>query len=248
MKAFYTNIVLAIPHSVHRPEDINWLSDEAVAEEAYRWTDFCTDKIFRVFYPGLNVSTVLGEMSRFDCDCERLEGEDERICRFARCAKDAKFSQARVSASKWNLRLAEWFRYRYRLMVEVARGERPLIIDCHSFPADLAPDVDIDIGFNEDVSRPSDDVLAIVSNVFESGEWRVAFNKPYANAIAPVDYRGHSLMIEVNKHCYIDKDGRYLRDEIKRLNAAIEEICRRLLNKPMSMDEVANRYAGCVAE
>lgn len=30
-----------------------------------------------------------------------------------------------------------------------------------------------------------------------------------------------------------DKDGWYLRDEIKRLNAAIEEICRRLLNKPL---------------
>ena len=30
-----------------------------------------------------------------------------------------------------------------------------LIVDCHSFPSDIAPDVDVCLGFNEDASRPS---------------------------------------------------------------------------------------------
>ena len=32
------------------------------------------------------------------------------------------------------------------------------------------------------------------------------FNKPYSNSIAPLGYRGHSVMIEVSKGCYLADD------------------------------------------
>ena len=97
--------------------------------------------------------------------------------------------------------LSAWFDYRARLMAAAARGERPLIIDCHSFPSDLAPDVYVCLGFNEDESRPPADILAAVASVFEEAAYVVAFNRPYANAIAPVGFVGHSIMIEVGKRC-----------------------------------------------
>ncbi len=196
----YTNIVLAIPHSSGRsPENTgaNWEGNPRVMREHDRFTDWFTDELFASSRAG--VSVVVERLSRFDCDVERLEGEVDRIC------KHTLLDGTEAGASCRNGMLAAWFEYRARLMAEAARGERPLIIDCHSFPSDLAPDVDICLGFNEDESRPPDDVLAVTTSIFEGAGYAVAFNRPYGNAIAPVGYVGHSLMIEVNKHCYMDE-------------------------------------------
>ena len=83
--------------------------------------------------------------------------------------------------------------------------QRPLLIDCHSFPSAFAPDVDFCIGFNDDATRPPDEVLAIVRDVIEASSYRASFNAPYSNALAPDGLRGHSLMIEVNKGRYMDE-------------------------------------------
>ncbi|MBR0198530.1 MAG: N-formylglutamate amidohydrolase [Kiritimatiellae bacterium] len=197
----YTNIVLAVPHAVGEPLDYDWREDAKVAASARRWTDWHTDKLFSI--EGDRISVVKGRLSRFDCDDERLEDEADRICRYA---IEGGICQREIGARQWNARLAEWFRYRAELMSAAARGEMPLIIDCHSFPSDLAPDVDICIGFNEDGSKPSEEVLNCVSRYFEAVGYKVTYNNPYSNAIAPVGYRGNSLMIEVNKRCYLDAD------------------------------------------
>lgn len=196
----YTNIVLAIPHSgVERPEGAftDLEANPVVARERDRFTDWFTDELFSDARDG--ISSVQEPFSRYYCDVERLEWEQDRIC------KHRLIDGTLVPASARHRMLAEWFEYRARLMVEAARGERPLIIDCHSFPSDLAPDVDVCIGFNEDESRPSDDVLAAIAMIFEKAGFAAAFNSPYANAIAPVGYVGHSIMIEANKRCYLDE-------------------------------------------
>ena len=195
----YTNIVLAVPHAGGVPLDFDWRGDAKVAASARRWTDWHTDELFGV--EDARISIVKGRLSRFDCDDERLEDEGDRLCRYA---IEGGIDQREVGARSWNARLAEWFRYRAELMAAVAQGDRPLIIDCHSFPSDLAPDVDICIGFNDDCSKPSDEVLAVVTDAFNAAGYTVAHNRPYSNAIAPLGYRGHSLMIEVNKRCYLD--------------------------------------------
>ncbi len=199
VKSPYTNIVLAIPHSSGRSSEntgADWEENPHVMHEHDRFTDWFTDELFASSHAG--VSVVVERLSRFDCDVERLEGEVDRICKHRLLGGKA------VAASCLNRMLAVWFDYRARLMTEASRGERPLIIDCHSFPSDLAPDVDICLGFNEDESRPPDDVLSVTASIFESGGYAVAFNRPFGNAIAPLGYVGHSLMIEVNKHCYMD--------------------------------------------
>lgn len=197
----YTNIVLAIPHAAGWPIDFDWQRLPRVSESVRRWTDWHTDKLFGV--EDKRIAVVRGGLSRFDCDDERLEHEGDRICRYA---LEGGIDTQTIGAKEWNFRLAEWFRYRAELMLAAAGGERPLIIDCHSFPSDLDEDVDICIGFNEDESKPSDEVLEYVRGRFETAGFRVAFNRPYSNSIAPVGYRGHSVMIEVSKRCYLAED------------------------------------------
>lgn len=37
--------------------------------------------------------------------------------------------------------------------------ENTLVVDCHSFTSSLSPQVDVCIGYNEDDSKPDDDVI-----------------------------------------------------------------------------------------
>ena len=220
----YTNIVLAVPHSVGMPLDFDWRGDAKVAASAKRWTDWHTDDLFGV--EDARISVVKGRLSRFDCDDERLEDEGDRLCRYA---IEGGIDQREIGARQWNARLAEWFRYRAELMAAVAQGDRPLIIDCHSFPSDLAPDVDICIGFNEDCSKPSKETLAVVTDAFRAAGYTVAHNRPYSNAIAPLGYRGHSLMIEVNKRCYLDADELDVGEGFAKLHQTLSSIYTKLL-------------------
>ena len=224
VKRPYTNIVLAIPHSSGRSPggmDASWEGNPKVVRERDRFTDWFTDELFAWWHDGVGV--VVEGLSRFDCDVERLEGETDRIC------KHTLLGGPEASASCRNRMLSAWFDYRAHLMAEAARGERPLIIDCHSFPSDLSPDVDVCLGFNEDESRPPADVLAAVASVFEEAAYAIAFNRPYANAIAPVGFVGHSIMIEVSKRCYMDHAERLKGPGFDRLAATIRQVYRSLL-------------------
>ena len=220
----YTNLVLGIPHAVGTPQDIAWGDHPKAVEAANRWTDWFTDELFAVRHPRVTVVTTT--MSRLDCDVERLEHEPDRICRV--CSLYGEDPEKTVSAESWNRRLAAWFRYRADLMLAAA-GAMPLIIDCHSFPSDLADDVDICLGFNEDASKPSEETLTRVAETFRSAGYAVAFNRPYANAIAPLGYRGHSLMIEVNKRTYLDERKLEKSAGFMKLQATIRRVYRSLL-------------------
>ena len=197
----YTNIILAIPHANGAPLDFDWRNVPAVAKLVRLWIDWHTDKLFAV--EDGRIAVVKGRLSRFDCDDERLEDEPDRICRYA---IDAGMDIQTIKASNWNARLAEWFRYRAELMSATARGDRPLIVDCHSFPSEFCNDVDVCIGFNEDATKPDVGVLEWIMDRFISAGYRTSYNRPYSNAIAPYGYRGHSVMIEINKRCYLADD------------------------------------------
>lgn len=90
-----------------------------------------------------------------------------------------------------------------RLSSELAPGS--LIIDCRSFPSDLA-DIDICIGYNDDASKPEQEMIDKATHLFDRTGFKVGLNNPYSNSITPkkpVDYK--SLMIEVNKCCYMNE-------------------------------------------
>lgn len=198
----YTHLVLAIPHSHPIPLGVNWLDDRKAAAYALRWTDWWTNFLFDVGTP--DTVPVVGNVSRLDCDLERLEHEDDRIGNYhnhsdCTCPEELRGLEA-------NLSLSCWFSYRADLLIAAARSTRPLIIDCHSFPSDLAPDVDVCIGFNEDATRPPDEVLNLIADTFRAHGYAVALNRPYGNAIAPHGYIGESVMLEVSKRVYLDAD------------------------------------------
>lgn len=103
--------------------------------------------------------------------------------------------------------LLDYYKHQRRLGAAITDGS--LLIDCHSFPGELAPDIDICIGYNEgEDNAPSEKILKMTEQFFRTRGYNVARNKPYSNSITPlatVPY--HSMMIEVNKNLYLNADG-----------------------------------------
>ena len=82
-----------------------------------------------------------------------------------------------------------------------------IIVDCHSFPERLAPDVDFCIGFNDDESKPDDKTINGITHIIRKYGYRVAVNYPFSNSITPVKPMAYkSIMIEVNKRTYMEEN------------------------------------------
>ena len=79
-----------------------------------------------------------------------------------------------------------------------------------------------------------------MTDVFKAAGYTVAYNHPYSNAIAPFGYRGHSLMIEVNKRCYLDAAELDIGDGFAKLHQTLSSIYTKLLisMRDMSIGEL----------
>lgn len=227
VKPEYTKIVAAIPHSVSEAHFWQWQSKSPVKESLNRWTDWFTDELFGSEMSG--VAVVKAKVSRFECDVERLGGEKDRLCRFVRERGDDDTREWVLgNAMCRNDYLADWYRYRAEIL-EAASADVTLIVDCHSFPSDLAPEVDVCLGFNDDASRPSQQTIEQVAQLFRDAGYSVAFNHPYSNALAPVGYIGHSMMIEVNKRTYMDEKTIEKSSGFDKLKNTIDAVYKALL-------------------
>lgn len=229
----YDRIVLAIPHATGVFDVSLWSDPVSVTTDARRWTDWHTDRLFAGAGRGEpRIRAVVGRVSRFDCDLERLEHDPLEDVGQGRLCTRSHAGAGRVvpsdRAARW---LRAWRRYRERIVAAGADAERPFLLDCHSFPADLAPNVDVCLGWNEDESRPTDDVLGACRAAFERRGFRVAFNKPYGNSILPDGWRGPSMLVELNKAVYLDESDLSLIPSAESVRDALRDLYSALLGK-----------------
>lgn len=222
----YDHLVIAIPHSHPGAGKWQWEADSDIKAWRDRYTDWYTDELFDA--EAGSITVVKGDISRLDCDLERLEHEYDRLCNFTNISHSST-DWLRGKGALRNYCLAKWYKYRADILDAASLGHS-LIIDCHSFPEDIAPDVDICIGFNDDASRPSDEVIISVRRLFEAAGYTVAFNRPFANAIAPLGYVGHSLMVEINKKTYMNEATLGRSDDFVKLRSAILDLYALLLD------------------
>lgn len=108
--------------------------------------------------------------------------------------------------------------------------EDALLLDCHSFPEDMG-DVDVCIGFNEDWSKPSKELLEYTVNLFEDNGYSVGINYPYSNSEAPVClFTYQSMMLEVNKRVYLEQRSAYLKMHCDK-KRSVRELVNQLLER-----------------
>ena len=209
----YNRIVLNEPHAsiegLYDDQLSGWCIDERfVNEVVFRLTDWHTDYLFHGFKRP-NIRTVRFPFSRFIVDAERLWDdpmEDLGQGIIYRHFDGYRRQVQPVSEAKL-LRL--WEDHQRKLKRNLCEGA--LLLDCHSFPEDIG-DVDVCIGFNEDWSKPSKELLEYAVNLFEDNGYSVGINYPYSNSEAPVcPFTYQSMMLEVNKRVYLEHRSAYLK-------------------------------------
>ncbi len=184
------------------PSGSGWTDPAAIAKEVRRWTDWYTDSLF---WPEADLANkvvpVVFGLSRFCVDVERLI--DDPLNAVGQGILYERFGDCRRLITGRTALMNEYQGFISRLSSELTPGS--LIVDCHSFPSDLA-DIDICIGYNDDVSKPDQEMIDGVARLFDGAGFKVGLNNPYSNSITPrkpIDYK--SLMIEVNKRCYMNE-------------------------------------------
>jgi N-formylglutamate amidohydrolase len=218
MKKF-DKIVLNIPHSslngVFHKEYGKWnYNSKFINNVLLEHTDLFTDFIFD-YDKSDKVVSVISDLSRFVVDMERLDNDPlEEVGEGILYTTYKGFNRNELSddaiAYLYKKR-GEYYTNLYKELVEY--GGISLLIDCHSFSSDIAKDIDVCVGYNEDSSKPDDDVIKHIVSMFEKAGYKVCINNPYSNSLTPYhsskddimlcEYK--SIMIEVNKRIYMNE-------------------------------------------
>lgn len=194
-------IVLNIPHSRAAGfSEYGWGND--VLPYVKEWTDWHTDILF--FSLDLRVIPVIFELSRFVVDVERLI--DDPMEKVGQGIIYRNFGDAVRGDVDANV-LMDFYHKHHNALKSALTGTS-LLIDCHSYPEHVCKDVDICIGFNDDASKPSEDLIGLIVSHFADCGYRVGINTPYSNSITPdMPFVYPSVMIELNRAIYADADG-----------------------------------------
>jgi N-formylglutamate amidohydrolase len=196
--------------------------------------DYYTDELFDA--NEMRITKVTSDICRTLCDVERmvndpLEAEGYGIIykrmlwRRMACAgagSHVVFKSEFFDPTCKEL-LEYYVRYQFKLIDAIINSaykndkeKSVLLIDCHSFsstptalcdPGSQENQVDICIGYNDDATYPNQNVIDFIVKYFESFGYKVGCNTPFSHSKTvecPIPY--YSLMIEVNKRCYMNEE------------------------------------------
>ena len=225
----FERIILHIPHASDRlPEGCNWSGN--IRKALDRWTDWHTDTLFDS--PRSDVKSFVYQWSRFYCDIERLTndpmesiGQGIAYRTIDGCLRELNdLDIHRIYQSYDNAK---------QIFYDLTKESGSLIIDCHSFPSDMAPGIDICIGFNEDETKPSDEVINLIIEHFRIAGYRVGINEPYSNSVCSLIVtqgpQTKTIMIEINKAVYLKSDGTTPSEDFDKIKQLIDNLYGKLL-------------------
>lgn len=201
----FNNVILNIPHSSafgFNAEE--WSNPEEITRYMREWTDWHTEKLFKPRQKSENIHLCIFPFSRFFVDVERLVNDPMET--IGQGIIYSRFGEARRQLPDEEVSRRMEIYHQYLDSFKPLIVDNTIIVDCHSFPERLAPDVDFCIGFNDDESKPDDKMINDVTHLIRKYGYRVAVNYPFSNSITPVRpmiYK--SIMIEVNKRTYMEE-------------------------------------------
>ena len=231
-------IVLNIPHSsTYIPNDKGY-NKALIQGEINLLTDWFTDVIFDI----PNIDRLVATFSRCYCDVERLPDHLEEMSKkgmgwyYTMTDSGERFcddSEPMIKEIVWkNTYVAYHKALIKKIKSKLAKHDKALIIDCHSFTDkplirdddQTTPRPDICIG--TDAFHTPANLIKTVVDVFEENGYLVKINSPYAGTMMPLVYYKknsavQSIMIEINRKLYIDKNLNPLPGAIKKLNSII---------------------------
>lgn len=220
----FNKIIAHIPHSSMQDYNNKWSGGFMMFPKVKRLTDWHTDLLFST--DNSKVKPLVFKKSRFYLDVERLE--DDPLEEIGQGKIYKSYDGHTRILSENEIRLLENEYDEWKMVCDNEIEDNTLVIDCHSFPSDMADGVDVCIGFNDDDSKPSDEVIEIISDEFKKLGYKVELNSPYSNSVT-FSKPHKSVMIELNKSIYMDEETLLLRPNISiKVRNAIQNIYRKL--------------------
>ncbi len=220
-----TPIVVIVPHSstfIPKEERKYFVTDKLDHELLVMTDHYCDD----LYDAGCEM--IRFPVSRLVCDFERFRNDKDEVMStkgmgtcYTSCSD---LSELRRISKSHKEQILRRYYDTYHKALELAVEERLrqfdhcLIVDGHSFPAkplpyeyDQNPDrPDICIGTDEyHTPKVITDALC---KIFREHGYSVSINEPFAGALVPMKYyrkdkRVSSVMIEINRRLYIDRQG-----------------------------------------
>lgn len=247
-----TSLVLHIPHASQMiPSDVRdeiLLDDPSLARELLRMTDHFTDELFDPAAIGTPV--VLYPVSRLVVDPERFS--DDALESMAKRGMGAIYMRRsdggvlrKVMPPETRRSLMERFYWpHHRALTEaaelaLARHDRCLVLDCHSFPARPLP-YEIDqhrdrpeICLGTDAFHTPQSLTDAALRAFQEAGFEVALNRPFAGALVPSkqhqkDARVNTLMVEVRRDLYMEEASGARNSAFGRIRTLLQEIVERI--------------------
>ena len=181
-------------------------------------------------------------VSRLLCDVERFIGSQEIMERYGMgfCYERA-YDGRRIKEASAELleQTRVYYDRHHRLLDDLCRRhENVLLVDVHSFYADIVPAAfletgrdlpDVCIGANPAYSDP--DLIDTAEEVFRQAGFSTAVNYPYSGCMVPncvlsgaYEGRFSCVMLEFNKSVYCDKDEQPSSDRLTLLRSLVEQI------------------------
>ena len=241
----FNSIILHIPHASSNFEFAR--HDQYVSswrKEAEPLIDWYTDELFIPTDCDEIIIPIVFDTCRTLVDVERmcndpLECRELGITAYRLLRGKDGGNIVRIDDEEDIRYMKKYLDHQHKLAHLLVDHPNSLLIDCHSFssrPTILQPDasknedVEICIGFNEDSTKPSDDVLTEVTEHFRERGYKVSLNVPFSNSKTvetPASYT--SLMIEVNKAIYMDEDTLEKKDSFGIVRDDITSLYEKLL-------------------
>ena len=218
-------IILHIPHS---SSDFSFAGSDIAIQMGDEWLklatpliDWYTDELFTPEVAESRLIPIVFDTCRTLVDVERmcndpLESKGLGITSYTLLPATKYGDTVRQNRDEDIRYMKKYLEHQHKLANLLVENQGSLLIDCHSFssiPTVLQPDasktqdIDICIGFNEDETKPNDEVLDLIYTHFLERGYKVAFNTPFSNSkTVETPARYTSLMIEINKAIYMDED------------------------------------------
>lgn len=253
-------VILHIPHSSFTiPEEFKdqiVLSDEDLGAELRLMTDAFTDELFAL--PGAAV--VRSPVSRLLVDVERFSDDAEEpmskvgMGMIYTLTAYGKHLRRPLQAHEVRNLVSRYYEAHHQALVaevcnELEKHGKAMIVDCHSFPSQPLPcdkDQSIprpDFCLGTDSFHTPNTLIHMAARCIKEMGFSVGVNRPFAGSLVPMafyrkDHRVTSLMIEVNRHLYMDeptgaKSGRF--DSIGEQVRTLLEMIREFGMHPVSL-------------
>jgi N-formylglutamate amidohydrolase len=197
-----------------------YLSEDELKANILEYADLYTDELFEDYYNYFG--GVKNGYSRLFFDPERFErNEDEEMYKKYRLGwfyEMAILEKKPLRSLKNKEKIRKYYKTHHEKLEKLTeekliKNNEVTIIDCHSFSDrgywffEKLDFPDICIGYDE--FHKNEELIELIENEFKG--YKIAHNFPYAGSLVPLKYylkdkRIKSVMIEINKRVYLEKD------------------------------------------